>query len=150
MMKFDLIALSKKKAYKATMLACLGVGVLTMIIGLIMLMGVTPTVTPNKLTVDMSGLIKTGNFYQTKISQNETMIQIDTGTKDQVLTDPIVFSLDESGKKILEEIAPMYRCGLTTLKLKSAAPQKSKGTLTIKCGSQPAVKIEITTYFDNI
>jgi hypothetical protein len=146
--KFDIIAFSKTKAYKITLFSVLGLGLVLIIIGLVMMMMVTPTTVPNRLSVEMSGLgeIPDGlqGQYQVTLSK-DTPIIIYTGTGRTVLESPIIFDLDEDAVNIIEQIEPMRREGDTMIKLKSAAPNHSEGWLTIRCGSYVA-KIRITTY----
>jgi hypothetical protein len=147
-MKLDIIALSQKRIYKIVMVALLGTGLVVMLVGFVMLSGVTPQIPPDRLNVDMSSKTTNGSIYMAKVTLPETVMIIDTGTGTNALTSPIVFSLNADAKQFIKEIPDMWRCGIAKIVLKDTAEKGDSGYLTISCG-QFSVVIEITAFFDS-
>jgi len=150
--KFNIVAFSKTKKYKIIMFSVMALGAIMAILGVIMMAQMSKTGFPRTLELKaLAGAEQVAgqeNQYNVKIS-NDQPIVIYTGTGDLVLASPITFVFDEACDAILEPVAPMYREGVTMLRLKETAQNHASCTVRITCGSEKAIILYIETYFDN-
>lgn len=142
---FDLIATSQKKSYRIAMVIVIVLGLLLIGGGLLLRLGVTKTVMPNRLTlVSMPGLEGIPGTYHATIAQNEYFV-VSTGTNGQALSQAITFTLDEDAAQFLQPIPAAYRDNqVFQLIIKDGARTNSTGHLTIACGSMPPIRVAIT------
>ena len=144
--KFDLIAASKRKSYRITIIILSVIGVLLLAVGFILMGTLTTTTTPNRLDVTFSGQEGSRPYYTATITQS-TWLQVDCGVGTQALTDPIRFLYDADANEMFEPIADAHRAGMFWLQLKDGIEDGKEGIVQIWCGSR-AVQIEFTYYAD--
>lgn len=141
---FDLIATSQKKGYRIAMIVVIVLGLVLIGVGLLLRLGITTTVMPNRLTlVSMPGLEGIPGTYQATITQNEYFV-VSTGTNGKALSQPITFTLDADAAQFLQPIPDAYSDKKPfQLVIKNNAPTNVKGTLIIRCGSMQPIRVAI-------